>query len=273
MDEITANFEPVATLEAAPLRFRLRTQVAAKSDLGRVRENNEDKFEYYLPEEDAVLVRRGHAYLVCDGMGGHAAGQIASELAAKTFLGVYYDHPSPEVEVAARSAVQAAHRFVTDVGRAVPSRRGMGTTLSALLMVEDRAWLVQVGDSRIYRLRAGILTQLSQDHTYADEMVRQGLMSAEEAKSSPYAHALTRAIGGEGDFEADVESFDLQPGDLYLLCSDGLVNHVPDARILERLQQPTLSAAAWDLVQDALADGGSDNCTVLLVRVDELERV
>lgn len=273
MEEITAEFQPVATLDAPALRYRVRTTIAAKTDLGRVRENNEDKFEFYVPESAALLAQKGHVYIVCDGMGGHSAGQIASELAAKTFISVYLEHPSPEPEIAARSAVLAAHRFVTDVGRAIPSRAGMGTTLSALMILEDKCLIAHVGDSRVYRLRAGLLEQLTLDHTYADEMVRQGSMTQEEAQNSRYSHVLTRAIGGEGDCEPDLSRHDVQPGDVYLLCSDGLVNHVTDAGIFEALTNKVPSLASWDLVAETLTNGGSDNCTVLIVRVDSLDAV
>src|SRR5579862_7388755 len=117
MDEITAEYSTDQIAPAAELHFKPRLTVACKTDLGRVRENNEDKFEYYLPEDEATLAARGYVFLVCDGMGGHAAGQIASELACKTFIDVYLHHPAAEPDVALRAAVTAANRFVTDVSR------------------------------------------------------------------------------------------------------------------------------------------------------------
>lgn len=152
MDEITAEYSTEQLAPAAALRVRPHVTVAAKTDLGRVRENNEDKFEFFIPEEDSLLASRGEVFLVCDGMGGHAAGQIASELACKTFIDVYLHHPASEPAQAMAAAVAAANRFVNDVGRAVPARKGMGTTLSALILVQDAAYTVQVGDSRIYRM-------------------------------------------------------------------------------------------------------------------------
>ncbi len=271
MDEITAEYESDQLTEAVTLRVRPRVTVACKSDLGRVRENNEDKFEYFMPETEAAIASRGLVFLVCDGMGGHAAGQIASELAAKTFLDVYLNHPASEPPTAMVAGVIAANRFVGDVGKAVPSRRGMGTTLSGLVLLQDAAYSVQVGDSRIYRLRKGEILQLTHDHTWVDEAIRSGMIQPEEASTHPYRHVVTRAIGTEGDVHPDIERWELEVGDVFLLCSDGLTNHVPDSQMAEMLTAYGPSEAAWRLVGAALVGGGSDNCTVVVVRIDALE--
>lgn len=271
MDEITAEFESGQLAAPAALRVRPKVTVACKTDLGRVRENNEDKFEFYIPEDDPTLATRGMVFLVCDGMGGHAAGQIASELTAKTFIDVYLHHPSSEPDVAMHAAVQAANRFVGEVGRTVPSRKGMGTTLSGLILLQDQAYTVQVGDSRVYRLRDGQVEMLTRDHTWVDEAIRNGVLRPEQAEDHPYKHVLTRAIGTENDSSADVELFDLRPGDTFLLCSDGLTNHVGDSQIGEALRGAP-SEACWKLVGQAMMGGGSDNCTVLVVRVDDLAK-
>jgi len=272
-EEITAEYAVQELASNVELKTRIRVTVACKTDLGRVRENNEDKFEYYMPEDDATLASRGLVFLVCDGMGGHAAGQIASELSAKTFIDVYLHHPAEDPAVAMQSAVTAANRFVVDVGRAVPARRGMGTTLSGLVLIQDRAYTCQVGDSRVYRLRDGQMDMLTHDHTWVDEAIRMGTLTPEEAESHPYKHVLTRAIGTEGDLKADIEVASLMAGDVYLLCSDGLLNHVDDETIADQLRTYTPSEACWRLVARALAGGGSDNCTVMVVRVDGLDAV
>lgn len=269
MDEITAEYTSDQLAAPVTLRVRPRVSVACKTDLGRVRENNEDKFEYFLPEDEAALASRGLVFLVCDGMGGHAAGQIASELTAKTFIDVYLNHPSTEATVAMAGAVSAANRFVLDVARAVPSRRGMGTTLSGLILLQDQVYTVQVGDSRIYRLRAGEMAMLTQDHTYIEEAIRMGIPLQEEALTK-YKHVLTRAVGTEDAVNPDIEFHDSRVGDLYLLCSDGLLNHVSDDQIAEVMRTHSPSEIAWKLVGMALLGGGSDNTTVMVVRVDEL---
>jgi PPM family protein phosphatase len=272
MEDITAEYTTDQLTAPAELRVRPKVTVAAKTDLGRVRDNNEDKFEFFMPETERELATKGLIFVVCDGMGGHEAGQIASELTAKTFIDVYLNHPAAEPEQALRAAVVAANRFVLDVARSVPSRKGMGTTLSALILLQDRGYFAHVGDSRIYLLRRCELTQLTLDHTWIEEAVARQMMSRQEAEAHPYRHVLTRAIGADGDVAADVESFPIEEGDVFMLCSDGLTNHVDDEGIAQALQGAP-SSAAWKLVGQALAGGGSDNCTVLIVRLDGLETV
>ncbi len=271
MDEITAEYLAPELEAEIVLRVIPRVTVAAKTDLGRVRENNEDKYEFFITEDLDRLARRGLVFVVCDGMGGHDAGQIASELACKTFLDVYLGHPSSLPERALRDAVKAANRTVYDVSTTVPGRRGMGTTLSALCLIQDRAHIAQVGDSRVYRLREGVLACLTRDHTWVDEVVTSGMMSREDAEVHPYRHMLTRAIGTEQVVVAELFDYDLLAGDTYLLCSDGLTNHLDKEGIETILRDRSPADAAWELVNAALCDGGSDNCTVIVVRVDALE--
>lgn len=272
MEDITAPFAVDEVAKPVELLVKAKVSVAAKTDMGRVRENNEDKFEFYLTENSSLLASRGLIFVMCDGMGGHAAGQIASELASKTFIEVYLGHPASDVTAAMRSAVLAANRFVYDVSRTVPDRQGMGTTLSAMAVIQDRGLIGHVGDSRIYRKRGSEISQLTLDHTWVEEVVSKRLMTREEAEVHPYRHVVTRAIGTNPDVEVDVFEVDLQEGDIYLLCSDGLTNHVADDQIGELLALSP-AEAAFKLVGHALVGGGSDNCSVLLVRIDELEDV
>jgi protein phosphatase len=249
----------------------VKTTVACKTDLGRVRENNEDKFEYYVSEDDGVLASRGAIYLVCDGMGGAAAGQIASELTAKTFIDVYLHHPSENPQIAMAAGVTAANRFVLDMSLAVPSRKGMGTTLSGLILIQDKGYIVQVGDSRVYRLRGGDLEQLTEDHSWVEEALKLGIITAAEAETHPYKNVITRAVGTEGDLAPDLFVHDLAVGDIFMICSDGLIRHVDDPTIRQILGEHDPAAATWKLVGLALQNGGSDNCTVMVVRIDSLE--
>ena len=271
MDEITAEFGSEQLAPSAELRTRVRATVACKTDLGRVRENNEDKLEYYVSEDDAVLATRGSIYLVCDGMGGAAAGQIASELTSKTFIDVYLHHPSENPQIAMAAAVGAANRFVLDVSRAVPSRQGMGTTLSGLILIQDKAFIVQVGDSRIYRLREGELQQLTEDHSWVEEALKLKMITPAEAETHPYKNVITRAVGTEGDLSPDLFVHELAVGDIFMICSDGLIRHVDDPTIRQILGEHDPASAAWRLVGLALQNGGSDNTTVMIVRIDSLE--
>jgi serine/threonine protein phosphatase PrpC len=268
--ETTAEFAREDFAAAAvPLKRIPKVTVACKTDIGCVRENNEDKFEYYLSESEPLLAVRGLVFVVCDGMGGHAAGQIASEIACKSFLYAYLHHESADPEEAARTAVSHANRFVRDAAMAIPERRGMGCTLSALMLVQDRAITAQVGDSRVYRLRGDQLTQLTAEHTFVEELVASGLMDREAASRDPRSHVLTRAIGVEDTVQPEILSHDLLPGDVFLLCSDGVTNLVSNERIAELLHLPP-SEAAWTLVNEALQAGGHDNATAVVVRVDAI---
>lgn len=275
MQEITAEFnaEELGTaLPEEPLRIIPRVKFVARSEIGHARENNEDKFDFYEPDEELLLAGRGCVYLVCDGMGGHNAGQIASEVAAKQFLHAYY-HLGGTAQEAARQAVQLAHDYLAEMATKIPSRAGMGTTLTALILKQDEGILVHVGDSRCYRLRAGVFEQLSRDQTLVAQLVERGILTPEQARFHPHRHVIRQAVGVHDPtepFEPEIETFPLQEGDVYLLCSDGLTDMVDDAEIEAILRTEPLTRAAWKLVDRALANGGRDNVTVVLVRVQEL---
>lgn len=271
MDDITAEYAAQDLAVSEPLRAVAKVTVAAKTDLGRIRENNEDKFEFYISEEESVLATKGQIFLVCDGMGGHAAGQIASELSCKCFIDTYLNHPTLDADSALRESVVAANRLVNLVGVSNPQRRGMGTTLSGLVLRQGEAKVVQVGDSRVYRFRNEVLEQITTDHTYVEELVRLGVLPREQAERHPQKNVLVRAIGAEENVQPDIFTLDLQTGDRFLLCSDGLINHVPDVAIAEALRDMDPAKAAWTLISQALLGGGTDNVTVLIVRVDEVQ--
>jgi serine/threonine protein phosphatase PrpC len=278
MQEITAEFsaeELGGAIPNEPLRTLPRVKFVARSEIGHARENNEDKFDFYEPDEEPLLAARGSVYLVCDGMGGHNAGQIASELAAKQFLHAYY-HLGGTAQEAARHAILQAHHYIAEMASKIPSRYGMGTTLTALILKQDEGILAHVGDSRCYRLREGVFEQLSRDHTLVARLVEQGIITPEQARYHPQRNVIRQAVGvadPSEPLEPDIETFALQAGDLYLLCSDGLTDMVDDAEIEAILRDEPPTRAAWRLVDRALANGGRDNITVVLVRVAALEGV
>jgi serine/threonine protein phosphatase PrpC len=278
MQEITAEFSAEELGGAPPdepLRVIPRVKFAARSEIGHARENNEDKYDFYEPDEEPLLAARGSVYLVCDGMGGHNAGQIASELAAKQFLHAYY-HLGGTAQEAARQAILQAHHYIAEMASKIPSRYGMGTTLTALILKQDEGILAHVGDSRCYRLREGVLEPLSRDHTLVARLVEQGILTPEQARYHPQRNVIRQAVGvadPSEPLEPDIETFPLQVGDLYLLCSDGLTDMVDDAEIEAILRDEPPTRAAWRLVDRALANGGRDNITVVLVRVVALEGV
>ncbi|MDQ2987053.1 MAG: protein phosphatase 2C domain-containing protein [Armatimonadota bacterium] len=266
--ETTAEFD-AEDLAAAAVQLRVLPSVwlGAKTDIGRLRENNEDKYEFRMPDTDQLLASRGLTFVVCDGMGGAEAGQIASELATKTFLDVYYNHRSADPAEAALDAARAANRYVNDVSKTVPGRHGMGCTLTALAFVQDEAVLAHVGDSRAYRLRDGVFEQVSDEHTYVEEQVRLGMMTVQDAEHSQYKHILSRAVGAEPDVAPQIDRWPLMEGDTYVLCSDGVSNELSDDGIKAIVEQHGPSEAAWRIVNEALLAGGRDNATVIVVVV------
>lgn len=246
------------------------TRVGVKTDLGCVRENNEDKAEYYETDDPTTLSARGHLYVVADGMGGHAAGQIAAELAIKRLLAEYYDGPAENAAQALLDGFMAANEHVRSVARAVHARAGMGTTLTALALVEDQAFVCHVGDSRAYLVRDGDISQVSEEHSWVAEQVRSGALSPEEAESSPYRNVITQCIGPLPELSPDIQAVQSQARDRWILCTDGLTGHVSNAEILDVTTDVAPSEACRRLVELACARGGRDNVTVLIVDVLEL---
>ena len=245
-------------------------KIGAKTDLGRVRDNNEDKFDFFEPEDPAVLATKGSFYAVADGMGGHSAGQIACELALKTVIETYYASPSADVEADLRHAIEEANGLIYDTAQAIPDRQGMGTTLTAAIVREDRITLAQVGDSRAYLLRDGVLTQLTEDHSWVAEQVRLGTMTLAEAQISPFRNIITRSIGTAALVEADVFTHELHVGDTFLLCSDGLTGHLESEEMQAVIQAHSPSVAALALVGAANERGGRDNITALVLSIRAL---
>ena len=239
----------------------LHYTAAALSDRGRKRSSNEDA--YGLAPQDGVFV-------LCDGMGGAVAGEIASAMAVDEMLRLLAGRP-PEMPIpdAARQAVAAANEAIYT--RAVRSHklRGMGTTLVALVADAEQAWMVNVGDSRGYRLRAGRLSQITVDHSLVEEQVRSGQMNEAEARRSPLRNVITRALGTQASVNADLFPLDPQAGDLFLLCSDGLTREISDV-LLQSLLSLDLAAEEMcrRLVRAANQAGGHDNITCVVVKAD-----
>lgn len=232
---------------------------AAASDRGRKRSSNEDAFGYSV--EHGV-------YVLCDGMGGAAAGEVASSLAVEEVMHrLSHRPPDAALPDAAQQAVLEANEVVFSRAQRDRKLNGMGTTLVALVVEERSVWVLNVGDSRCYRLRNSHLQQITVDHSLVDEQVRLGRMTPEEALQSPYRNVITRALGTHTDVAPDVFELDAEPGDLFLLCSDGLTREVPDPLIESTLALDLpLAELCNHLVAAANHAGGHDNITCLLVR-------
>ena len=232
---------------------------AAATDRGRKRTSNEDAF--------AVSVEHG-VYLLCDGMGGAAAGEIASRLAVEEMMRLLTSRAEAmPLAQAAEEAVRATNEAIFSRSQRNARLRGMGTTLVGLLAENGRVLAINIGDSRCYRLRNRSLEQLTVDHSLVDEQVRLGRMTPADALLSPLRNVITRALGTQSEVTPDIFEFEAQPGDLFLLCSDGLTRELPDPLIESLLGVDSpLDELCARLVSAANTAGGNDNITCLLVR-------
>ncbi|GAB4372156.1 MAG: Stp1/IreP family PP2C-type Ser/Thr phosphatase [Acidobacteriota bacterium] len=229
------------------------------SDRGLVRPHNEDCL---LVEPDRGL------FAVADGMGGHAAGEVASRLAIEAVREVFEEIPEEGDEVIARiqAAIERANRNIAERILSQPECRGMGTTLVMCVTRDDRFWVAHVGDSRAYLLRGDAIRQLTTDHSFVNELVRLGMLSREEAARDPRRNVVTRALGSGAPVAPDIYEDRWRAGDRLLLCSDGLNTMVGDDEILRIVREAgdDVGRAVDELVAAALAGGGEDNVTVVL---------
>ena len=236
-------------------------KVFARTDIGKVRLVNEDA--YYLPAQGECFCA------VADGMGGHNAGEVASAMAAQVFAGEMRSAHSISGD-AMKAAVEKANACVFAKSMQDANCSGMGTTFTALGWQHGLAHIAHVGDSRAYLIRSGAVMRLTIDHTLVEEMVLKGLITPREAKYHPKRNYITRALGTAECVEVDVIRLELQPGDIFFLCSDGLSNHVEDHQILEAAtQSPSWEEALKKLIQIALDKGGNDNITALFAVYEE----
>jgi protein phosphatase len=255
---------------------RFKVLAAGRTDVGRRRQHNEDAFAC---EPELAL------FVVADGMGGHAAGEIASELAVKSlsdFASAFKNQPdftwpfgvekrlSPAENLLV-NGIKLANRSVCALAQDHPEYSGMGTTIVACRIDEDRAIVGHVGDSRTYLLRGGELSLKTEDHSWVNEQVQQQLLSEEEAKNHRWRNIITRALGNRFEVEVDHTSFDLEVGDTVVLCTDGLTGPVSEGQIAEILGEtlPDVEAACERLVETANEQGGPDNITVVVVHISE----
>jgi protein phosphatase len=248
----------------------------ALTDVGRKRDHNEDYLGDLLiksgrgfgPEK---LDEKGHLFAVADGMGGHAAGEVASEMAVTTLFEAYYNSPSSgSVATDLARAVASSNLEVHNAG-AAPGRNHMGTTLTLALLKGNRALIANVGDSRTYLVRQGVPLRVTHDHSLIQDHIDMGTLTPEQAEHSLMRNVITRAIGYHAEVDADFFEEELQPGDVLLLCSDGLHGQVHEPEMGAIVASaPNLKEAAQQLINLANERGGPDNVSVLLVKVLEL---
>ena len=230
----------------------------AGTDTGRQRRANEDS-----------LLARSPLFVVADGMGGAQAGEVASRIAVESFRHGLDDATQPEAALA--TLALAANSRIHELSHSNAEHAGMGTTLTAVYVGDREVAIAHVGDSRAYCLREGELLRLTDDHSLVDELMRQGRLTPEEAVEHPQRSVITRALGPEGTVEVDTRSFRARPGDVYLLCSDGLTTMLSEEQIADALRShPRLRDAGEALIAAANEAGGRDNITVVLLRLEEV---
>ena len=245
-----------------------------QTDVGRVRDGNEDSF---------LVDERLHLFVVCDGMGGHAAGEIASGMAVHTFHETLREHraalegfeggvgPADRTEILRllELSVQNACAKVFAQAQLDPTKRGMGTTLVGLLLLGSRGFIAHVGDSRIYLVRGGAVHQLTQDHSLINELLKRGRLKPEQIAQLNMKNAVTRAVGVYESVEVDTLDFDVLAGDRFVLCTDGLTEYAQETDFLRLFAELPEERVAQAIIDHANAAGGKDNITVIVVKVPD----
>jgi len=239
---------------------------AGRTDVGVIRSGNEDSY---------LMVPDRGIFVVADGMGGHAAGEVASEMAVR-FVARELDSlrglSDEQVAERMRTAIRTANAAIFQRTLTEHDKRGMGTTATVLTLYETRFLIGQVGDSRAYLLRDGRLNQLTKDHSYVQEQVDAGYLTPEQARSHPYSNVITRCVGANSDVMPDIYAGTVKPRDVFLLASDGLTGMLEDYQLAELLSPDRMPQDEVDaLISEANRHGGLDNITAIIVRVDSVE--
>jgi len=236
---------------------------AGRTDVGIIRSGNEDNY---------LMVPDRGIFVVADGMGGHAAGEVASEMAVRVVareLGSLKGLSDDQVADRMRLAIRAANGAIFDRTLTEHDKRGMGTTVTTLVLYDTRFLIGQVGDSRAYLFRDGKLLQLTKDHSYVQEQVDAGYLTPEQARSHPYSNVITRCVGANSEVMPDIYLGTAKPKDVFLLASDGLTGMLEDRQLAELLAPTRMPQEQVDeLIAEANRHGGLDNITAIIVRVD-----
>jgi serine/threonine protein phosphatase PrpC len=251
---------PAALLELA---------IAERTDAGCVRPHNEDYVEHRIPQDNRVRARKGILCLVADGMGGHKAGEVASQQAVELVMRQYYGNPSRDMGASLLRAFRTANGAIHELAAADPSRAGMGTTLVGSAIRGNEAVVANVGDSRAYLVGRKGITRITEDHSWVEEQVQAGILTPEQARTHPQRNLVTRALGSRPAVEVDLYQGVIADGDCLVLCTDGLTNLVEDREIELAVHANPPEEAAQRLVEMAKERGGNDNVTVLVVRASQ----
>jgi len=252
------------------MQIRPGIELASVTDIGCVRENNEDYFCYWEPSRDSEFERKGRLLIVADGMGGHEGGQEASHIAVETVQQAYAAAREGDPRLWLLDGFQEAHERIHQFAFEHPDLHGMGTTCTAVALLGYDLYYAHVGDSRLYLMRDSHLYRITRDHSYVGRLVEQGIISPEEANSHPQRNILTAALGTGADLlpESPEQPILLEVGDLLLLCSDGLWSLLSDDELQDAASSGTPEKVAAQLVEQAKDRGGVDNITVQIVRME-----
>jgi len=252
------------------LAKQLRLEVAELTDIGRRREINEDSVTLVVPKDGRDMERKGALFVVADGMGGHAAGEVASEMAVELIREHYYADPVTDVLESLSRAIKTANDAIFRRASELAGRAGMGTTCVAAVLKGGVAYVMNVGDSRAYLVRNGLMKLVTQDHSWVAEQVRAGMLTEDQARIHVHRHVITRALGTQPDVEPDIFVEPLQEGDVLLLCSDGLSGYVSDLDINTIVNSADPQRSVRELINRANEHGGPDNITAIVVQVLEV---
>jgi PPM family protein phosphatase len=256
-------------LMAGCMKVKPGVEVAALSDIGRVRENNEDSYLYWEPESDADFERKGRLAVIADGMGGYEGGQEASRIAVETVCARYKESKLTDPQAAVAEAFRAAHQAIVSYALEHAEFHGMGTTCTALVLLGNQLHFAHLGDTRLYLVRGGEISRLTRDHSYVGRLVENGIVRAEDAESHPQRHILTAAmgVGREAATEISQKPEPVQAGDTLILCTDGLWGVVPERDIASAVTDLEPENACQKLIDLALRRGGPDNITLMILRI------
>ncbi|MGH9501484.1 MAG: Stp1/IreP family PP2C-type Ser/Thr phosphatase [Terriglobales bacterium] len=251
------------------MKVRPGVELASLSDVGCQRENNEDRYSYWEPANDSDFPVKGRLAMVADGMGGYEGGQEASRIAVEVIEEVYANATTGDPRAWLLDAFQAAHQGIQQYAEKYPDLHGMGTTCTAMVLLDHQLYFAHVGDSRLYLVRPSSISRLTHDHSYVSRLVANGILRAEEAESHPQRHILTAALGAGNSITPDspAQPLALESGDALVLCTDGLWSLLTDGEIQSAVVGKGVAEICDTLVEGAKKRGGPDNITVQVLRI------
>jgi serine/threonine protein phosphatase PrpC len=243
----------------------LRLDIALQTDVGRKRPHNEDSMVSVVPDDPRILEKKGALFVVADGMGGHAKGEVASDMAVNIVNTSYYEDDDEDIASSLARAVKQANSMIYDLS--MQEQSGMGTTCIACVLLGDTVFIANVGDSRAYLVREGLLRQVTQDHSWVAEQVRVGILTREQARKHERRNIIYRSLGCCADVEVDIFTEQVQDGDVLVLCTDGLSEVVEEDELCSIVEQYASQESVTRLIERANECGGPDNITAIVARV------